>query len=390
MTRVLIADDSAFMRIALKKMLSESADIQIVGEAANGQLAVQMAKELRPDVITMDVEMPVMNGLDAVREIMASHPTPVIMVSSLTEKDSETTMRALSLGAVDFIAKQSSFVQLDIVKIGQELIEKLRFWGSRKSFRLPTAGSAGASASSATGTTFTTGAAGTSTSLRSGDSMLPAAGKSAGLPVLRRAEQRSAPGLIVIGISTGGPATLPRMLKTMGRLKCPVVIAQHMPPMFTQGLATHLRKDTGLNVVESTDNLKLEPGMVVIAKGGTDLIVRELTPGHLTVFERLDAGAGIHPNADVLFTSAAKISCEVLGVVMTGMGSDGTRGSKELVDRKGAMIIAQESSSCVVDGMPHSVVEAELASAILPPEDIGRRLARIAGVGFLDKLAGQP
>ncbi len=381
MTRLLIADDSAFMRIAIRKMVSESEDIEVVGEAPNGQIALEMAKELKPDVITMDVEMPVMNGIDAVREIMIHCPTPVIMVSSLTEKDSETTVRALSLGAVDFIAKQSSFVQLDIVKIGQELVEKLRYWGRRNARRpLPhapatpaPAATGAAPASSRPGTPFATSSAGTGSTYA---------------PTLRRVDKRGAPAVILIAISTGGPATLPAMLKSMGKLKCPVVIAQHMPPMFTNGLAAHLRKDTGLNVIESTDNLRLEPGMVVIAKGGTDLIVRELTPGQLTVFERTHPEAIFHPNADVLFGSAAKMACEVVGVVMTGMGSDGMKGARELVDRKGSIIIAQEPDSCVVDGMPTSVIGAELASAILAPEDIGRRLARIAGVSFLDRLPG--
>lgn len=363
MTRVLIADDSAFMRIALKKMLSEFDDIEIVGEASNGQLAVQMAKELKPDVITMDVEMPVMNGIDAVREIMAACPTPVIMVSSLTEKDSETTLKALGLGAVDFIAKQSSFVQLDIVKIGQELVGKLRYWGSRRSRGL---------------------------GMRP---LAPAAVREPEVPPVpmhkvRQVEKRGAPALVVLAISTGGPATLPGMLKAMGRLKCPMVIAQHMPPMFTNGLAAHLRKDSGLDVIEGTDNLRLEPGMVVIARGGTDLVVRELAPGHLSVFEKLNPEAPFHPNADVLFASAAQLSCEVVGVVMTGMGSDGMKGARDMVERKGSTIIAQEPGSCVVDGMPLSVIEAGLASAVLRPHDIGRRLARIAGVGFLDRFSG--
>ncbi len=367
MTRVLIADDSAFMRIALKKMLSEFDDIEIVGEASNGQIAVQMAKELKPDVITMDVEMPVMNGIDAVREIMAASPVPVIMVSSLTEKDSQTTLTALGHGAVDFIAKQSSFVQLDIVKIGQELVGKLRYWGSRKAHGLNLRPSAPAEVHGHAAAHEVP--------------PLP-------LPTLRHVEKRPAPELVVLAISTGGPATLPGMLKTMGRLKCPMVIAQHMPPMFTNGLAAHLRKDTGLNVIESSDGLRLEPGMVVIAKGGTDLVVRELAPGHLSVFEKLNADAPFHPNADLLFSSAAKLSCEVVGVVMTGMGSDGMKGTRELVERKGSIIIAQQPASCVVDGMPSSVIEAGLASAVLAPQELGRRLSRIAGVGFLERFSG--
>ncbi len=358
MIKLLISDDSAFMRIAIRKMVSVVEEITIVGEASNGQIALEMARELKPDVITMDVEMPVMNGLDAVREIMASAPCPIIMVSSLTERDSSTTIKALEYGAVDFIAKQSSFVQLDIAKIGQELVEKLRFWGLRKRRTLfpPMPGAAHPA---------------------SAGSMAPAA--PVALPRLRTADRRGAPGLVVVGISTGGPVTLAPFLKAMGELTCPVVIAQHMPPMFTAGLAAHLRIDTGLNVVESSDNMALAPGMVVIAKGGQDVVVRETAPGVLRVFERLDPEAPIHPNANVLFASAARLSCDVVGVVMTGMGSDGVHGSRALVDAKSSTIIAQEPKTCVVDGMPGSVIEAGLATAILAPEDIGRRLARVAG-----------
>lgn len=352
MIRLLISDDSAFMRIAIKKMVEGDPEIEVVGEAKTGQMCVQMAEQLKPDVITMDVEMPVMDGLEATRQIMARCPCPIIMLSSLTERNSVTTIKALELGAVDFIAKKSSFVQLDIVKIGGELVDKLKYWAKKRS-RL---------------------------SLMQTRTVNFAPKVDTQQPVhLRRVDASSPPGLVVLGISTGGPATLPIMLKAMGRLSCPMVVAQHMPPMFTSGFATHLRAETGLEVVESKDGMELLPGMVVIAKGGTDVVIREPFPGKLMVYEKTDPEAAIHPNADVLFRSAAGVSCPVTAVIMTGMGSDGAKGGKDLVSRKAAHVFAQEPSTCIVDGMPSSAIDAGIASAVLTPQDIGAKLARMAG-----------
>lgn len=351
MIRLLISDDSAFMRIAIRKMVEGSADIEVVGEAKTGQMCVEMAETLKPDVITMDVEMPVMDGLEATRQIMAKCPCPIIMLSSLTERNSVTTIKAMEMGAVDFIAKKSSFVQLDIVKIGDELVEKLRFWSQKRS-RL--------------------------SSLRQTHTPLSVSTPSTPISTtLRRPSSSAPPGLVVLGISTGGPATLPQVLKSMGKLPCPMVVAQHMPPMFTSGFAKHLRTETGLDVVESTDSMEAKPGMVIIARGGTDVVVREPFPGKIMLYQKTDVSAPIHPNADVLFRSAAAVSCPVVAVVMTGMGSDGTQGAKDLVARKGSAILVQEPNSCIVDGMPSSVIDAGMASAVLTPQELGSRLARL-------------
>jgi len=354
MIRLLISDDSAFMRIAIRKMVEPFDDIQVVGEAKTGLMCVELAEQLRPDVITMDVEMPVMDGLEATRQIMARCPCPIIMLSSLTERNSVTTIRALENGAVDFIAKKSSFVQLDIVKIGEDLVEKLRYWGARR-----TRVALGADRSAATAAT----ASAESAQLQGG---------------LRTGVPNTRPSLVVVGISTGGPATLPTVLKSMRKLACPLVVAQHMPPMFTSGFARHLRAETGHDVVESTDGLELRPGLIVIARGGADVVVREGLPGTLYLFEQVDSAAPIHPNADVLFRSSASISGHVAAVVMTGMGSDGLSGAGDLVRKKNAHVIAQSPATCIVEGMPSMVISAGLASAVLTPEEIGLKLTRMA------------
>lgn len=354
MIKLLISDDSAFMRIAIRKMVEGHADIEVVGEARTGQMCVEMAENLRPDVITMDVEMPVMDGLEATRQIMSRCPTPIIMLSSLTERNSVTTIKALELGAVDFIAKKSSFVQLDIVKIGDELVDKLRFWAKKRARFAP------------------------------GGLKLESTRAEPLAPVYqRKTENQGVPGLVVLGISTGGPATLPQTLKAMGKLKCPLVVAQHMPPLFTSGFARHLSAETGLEVVESTDGMEAKPGMVIIIKGGSDAVIREPFPGRIMLYERTSAEANIHPNADVLFRSAATVSCPVVAVVMTGMGRDGMVGAKELVARKACPVLVQSPNSCIVDGMPSSVIEAGLATAVLDPAALGARLGRMAGVGGL-------
>jgi two-component system chemotaxis response regulator CheB len=361
MIRLLISDDSAFMRIAIRKMVESEPDIEVVGEAKTGQMCVEMARDLRPDVITMDVEMPVMDGLEATRQIMAATPCPIIMLSSLTERNSVTTIRALELGAVDFIAKKSSFVQLDIVQIGADLVEKLRYWAKKKTRLSVLRGSAPSAPSSAT---------------KAPESEKPLRS----VPTIQNA------GLVVLGISTGGPATLPMVLKSMGRLGCPMVVAQHMPPMFTSGFASHLRTETGLDVVESSEQMELKPGMIVIVKGGTDVVVREPFPGKLMLYQKTDQQASIHPNADVLFRSAASASCPVVAVVMTGMGSDGMLGAKDLVARKNAHVLAQDPESCIVDGMPASTIKAGLASAVLTPKDIGLRLSRLCASRTISSL----
>ena len=349
MIKLLVVDDSGFMRMAIRKMVEGDPEIKVVGEARNGAIALAMIEDLKPDIITMDVEMPEMDGLTAAKEIMARFPRPIIMISSLTESGAETTIKALAAGVVDFISKKSSFVQLDIVQIGQELLEKIHLWYDR---RLTV-------------------------------SVVKRGGQcSSSSPTVLEQPRRVTPGgpigMVVIGLSTGGPAMLPGVLKEMGRLSCPVVIAQHMPQMFTRSFAGHLRSDTGLNVVEGEHAMALGPGLVVIAPGGTDSMLREPFPGKFSLALKLREEMPIHPSVDALFLSAAAVTVNVVAVILTGMGDDGTAGALAL-RKKNAPVLVQEFASCVVDGMPSAAVKAGAATEILPPAQIGQRLKRWAG-----------
>jgi len=344
MIRVLIVDDSAFMRMAMRKMIESNVDIEVVGEARNGAIGLQMAIDLRPDVITMDVEMPIMDGLTATKEIMSAAPCPIIMVSSLTEAGAVTTIKCLELGAVDFIPKKSSFVQLDIVQIGDDLAGKIRLWAKQRN------------------------------SLRYFGGVRPPA-VVAPSSVSNKVAPTGKVGLVVVGVSTGGPAAMPKVLASMGRISCPMVIAQHMPAVFTKGFADHMRAETGLNVVEGVDGMLLEPGMVVVAPGGTDSVVREPFPGKLNLFLKLNESANIHPNADVLFRSAASLSVGIVAVVMTGMGCDGTEGAKAL-QKRNTPILVQSPDCCVVDGMTGSIIAAGIASDVLNLDELGRKLSK--------------
>lgn len=337
--KVLVVDDSGFMRVAVRKMLDADPAIEVVGEANNGYVAIEKIKQLNPDIITMDIEMPEMDGLQATKNIMTQCPRPIIIVSSLAKKDAPQTIRALESGAVDFVSKSSSFVQLDIVKIEKELREKIHYWG-KKSGRKNT------------------------------QSDLPRLNN-------KRLKPLSKPDLVTVAVSTGGPKILPDFLRSMGKLQCPVVIAQHMPANFTENFAIQLKETTGLNVVEGKEGMSLEDGLVVIAPGGKDtIIMKNLRSMALRI--RFFEESNIHPWADKLFESAEKVAQSAVGVVLTGMGCDGAASAQAYI-KKGWPVLVQEPSTCVVDGMPGAAIERGAYSDVLTPDAIGRRLQQWVG-----------
>ncbi|MEJ5286344.1 MAG: Chemotaxis response regulator protein-glutamate methylesterase CheB [Candidatus Kapaibacterium sp.] len=357
--KLLIVDDSIFMRQALSKIFSQP-DIEIVGLARNGKEAVQMAAELSPDVITMDIEMPVMNGLDALREIMKTNPTPVLMVSTLTSEGADATLEALSLGAVDFITKKSNFTEMGSLK--DELLAKVRniAHNSEVKNRLIRRRLLQKLQESQT---------------RQGLSREATTDVSTKSEVQFKARPNPQDiDVVGIGISTGGPAALQEVFSQLpGDLPFPILIVQHMPPLFTKSLANRLNSLSKVNVKEAENMDILQNGWAYIAPGGLQMTVNKqgrivISPEPNTLFK---------PSADVMFSSLAEVfGSHTVGIIMTGMGNDGTEGLR-LISGKGGYVIAQAPDTCVVAGMPGSVISAKIANEIVPLKDIPQVISEL-------------
>lgn len=354
--RVLVVDDSAFMRKALSLMLESVPDIKVIATAHDGLDGIEKIARLRPDLVTLDVEMPGMDGLAALKVIMKETPVPVLMVSSLTTEGAEATMDALHLGAVDFVSKDLSFVSVDIVKIKEELIAKVReIAGSRYvnlRFRLlrkehPSPGN------------------------------VPTGAVPARNPSFRYAGER--PEAVVLGISTGGPLALLDMIpKLPAGFPLGIAIVQHMPPHFTKTMAERLNSLSKIGVKEAEHGEALEPGKVLIAPGGKHLTFTRNGGMLRTVISDEPRNTMFRPSADVMMLSAAAAAQRPLvGVIMTGMGKDGLRGLKA-IKSKGGIVLAQDEESCVVYGMPKAAVDEGIADAILSLSAIPDALVRIA------------
>ncbi|NUM48247.1 MAG: chemotaxis response regulator protein-glutamate methylesterase [Anaerolineales bacterium] len=335
--RVLIVDDSAFARHTFCKYLQEIApEIRIIGTAWNGQDALQQIPALAPDVITLDMNMPQMDGLMTLREIMRTCPRPVIMVSALTREGAQETLEALNLGAVDFVTKPTTSSQLP--QVVQELAEKIR--AAARARVMPIA------------------------------FVPPPTRQPAHIHRLRPQEK-----VVVIGASTGGPRALTAILTALPQdLPAAVVVVQHMPSPFTRSLAERLDSISALSVQEAVHDMYLETGQVLVAPGGNHL---EVTATGKIQLKQSPAVNGVRPAVDVTLASmATHFGKRTLGVIVTGMGRDGTYGA-QLIRQAGGLILAEHASTCVVWGMPRSVVEAEAADYIVPLQEIAGMITRI-------------
>ncbi len=338
MVRVLIVDDSAFMRNTLTSMISSDPEIKVIGVARDGVEAVEKVVQLKPDIVTLDVEMPRMNGVEALRQIMSKNPVPVLMVSSLTTEEANITLDALDIGAVDFIPKNLSDLSINIVKIKDNLIEKIKKIGKR------------------------------------------------GLPLFRktpspkRIDTTVAPpvsshrkiNIVAIGTSTGGPKALQNILSRLPKdFPVPILIAQHMPPQFTAPFAERLNQLSKIGVKEAEDGEAIQKGIAYIAPGRGHMSIKrkKITETVISISE--DRGDYIYrPSVDALMLSVVEcFSGHVLGIILTGLGNDGLIGMKE-IKNSGGRTIAENEATCIVYGMPRAIVESGLADKVVPIDEM--------------------
>ncbi|WP_060508283.1 chemotaxis response regulator protein-glutamate methylesterase [Pseudomonas sp. NBRC 111124] len=368
--KVLVVDDSGFFRRRVSEILSADPTIQVVGTATNGKEAIDQALALKPDVITMDYEMPMMDGITAVRHIMQRCPTPVLMFSSLTHEGARVTLDALDAGAVDYLPKNFEDISRNPEKVKQLLCEKVhtlsrsnRRFGSYAS-HAPVTAPAPASSHAQASSLASTAPARAAAPVRAA-APAPAA---AHAPAPKRKPYK----LVAIGTSTGGPVALQRVLTQLpANFPAPIVLIQHMPAAFTKAFAERLDKLCKISVKEAEDGDMLRPGLALLAPGGKQMMIDgrgtvKILPGD----ERLN----YKPCVDITFGSAAKsYGDKVLSVVLTGMGADGREGAR-LLKQGGSTVWAQDEASCVIYGMPMAIVKANLADAVYSLDEIGKHL----------------
>lgn len=348
--RLLLVDDSIFMRNAIKKMLS-SPEIEIVGTANNGKEAIEKNIALTPDVILTDIEMPVMNGLEAIKQIMETNPTPIIVFSTLSKEGSVETIKAMEYGALDFVPKSSGSA-VDISGVKDELTKKIIALGSNKFIKANLKAKLSRSSKHP---------------INQEAKPVLKVQTAAAMPNYTTSKLRpkhSDIKIVCIGISTGGPVALQEVIPGItANYPVPIIIVQHMPPHFTASLATRLNQTSAINVVEAEDGIDLKSGTVYIAKGGYQMLVTK--QNKLQVTDKIK-GELFNPSVNVMVNSVVDVYKEkAVGIIMTGMGNDGQIGLTNL-NKAGGYVIAQSKDSCVVAGMPGAVIDNHIAHEIQP------------------------
>lgn len=386
--KVLVVDDSNFFRRRVTEILNSSPEIEVIGQAVNGEEAITQARLLRPDVITMDIEMPVLDGISAVRRIMAERPIPILMFSSLTHEGAQATLEALDAGAVDFLPKKFE----DIARHRAEAIQVLQqrvigIAANRPSLRSPFARTASSSLRSRTAsslpesrvlepkTTESDLARRLATRRQPITNMDTTPMRTVSAPLVPRTSPYK---MLAIGTSTGGPVALQAVLATLpANFPVPILLIQHMPAAFTNAFAKRLNSLCAIEVKEAEEGDVLKPGHAYLAPGGKQMVV-DGRAGAAKLHIREDDSDKLtyRPSVDLTFASVARTyGGDVLAVVLTGMGADGREGSRLLKDR-GATIWAQDKDTSVVYGMPQAVANAGLAERSLPLQDVGPSILR--------------
>lgn len=336
--KVLIIDDSALVRKLLTEVLSSDPHIRVIGTAPDPIIAVRKIKMLNPDVITLDIEMPKMDGLTFLGKLMKTHPMPVLMFSSLTQQGAEATMKALSLGAIDFITKPKIKLSQTMEDLRSELTTKVKAAATAKLKK----------------------------AIAPILEVPPKYGIDEVLAARKTAPAREGEKVLVIGASTGGTVAIEQILNKLPKDAPPTLIVQHMPPLFTRSFANRVNGLTEMEVIEATDKDELKRGVALIAPGGQHMILNKGPKGYYVTVKDGPPVNRHKPSVDVLFRSAANtLGKNAIGIILTGMGDDGARGLKEMRD-SGAFTIAQDEDTCVVFGMPKVAIEMGGVEKILP------------------------
>ena len=339
--RAVVVDDSPFMRGLIADLLTEGG-VSVVGEAGDGAEALEVVERERPDVVTMDVEMPKVDGLEAVERIMAERPTPVLMLSAYTDEGAEVTFEALERGAVDFFAKPGGEVSTGVSREADRLVRAVR-------------SVANADLDAATRDRPT--AAGTA------NPATPSA-----------THEVTEPLTVVIGASTGGPNAVERVMASLPSMDCRVLIVQHMPEAFTSRFAERLNGVSAYDVFEATDGARVGAGEAVVARGGTHMEVTGYRAGRLRIGLSADDSLPVSPSVDVTMRSAAEaIDDPLIGVILTGMGSDGKEGCR-MMKQSGSVVWSQDEKSSVIYGMPMAVAKAGLTDEVISLDQVAPRL----------------
>lgn len=364
-SKLLVVDDSAFMRKLISDFFSDNHQIEVIGTARNGKDAIKKIEQLKPDVVTMDVEMPEMNGMEALKEIMQKYPLPVIMLSSTTKRGAENTLMAMEYGAVDFVAKPSGTISLDLHKIRDELVRKVE-----EASKVPVSKLKKPFHQS------------TRHPLKNEATKLISMTKPSikiDVPIKKSEWSKTSKKIILIGTSTGGPRALQEVItKIPANVGAPLLIVQHMPAGFTKSLAARLDQLSEIRVKEAEQGDILQKGTAYIAPGGYHLKLRKIGSAFAVVLDDQEPPrAGHRPSVDVMFEDISQYSeFDKIAVIMTGMGYDGSKGLIALKKTGNVTAIAESAETCIVYGMPKAAVETQLVDEVADVDDIAQTIMK--------------